>query len=365
MLYLDVAATTKPSAAAIKEFTNVSENNWMNPSSKTYSAAASNLLNDCRKRIAKVVGAEPGQIIFTSGSTEAANWVISQDWDVIITSEIEHPCVYRAIQAWPPAVLYIPVDSHGIVDIDFLRRMLETFKFHDRILVAIMGANNETGTIQPVREISTLVAEYPNAKYFADNTQLWAHTAPRLNGVDFSCASAHKFGGFKGTGFLYAKDPSALSPLLYGGHQEMDLRAGTENVAGIAAMTVAFEETQRIGNAGAEDIRNFINSLAAESGCVINGAANGLPNIVSLTMPDCKALEMIVALSMDEIYVSAGSACSLGLPDPSRVLTSMGLTEEEALRTIRISFDNKVRREDIEYLFERINYYREVLHDKD
>ena len=180
MLYLDVAATTKPSAAAIKEFTNVSENNWMNPSSKTYSAAASNLLNDCRKRIAKVVGAEPGQIIFTSGSTEAANWVISQDWDVIITSEIEHPCVYRAIQESHAYTVYLPVINKGLVNILSLPEILEAFKT-ERVLVAIMGANNETGTIQPVREISTLVAEYPNVKYFADKRKAIAVYAARRN----------------------------------------------------------------------------------------------------------------------------------------------------------------------------------------
>lgn len=358
MLYLDVAATTQPSFTAMMKFKEISERNWMNPSSKTYSSSAATALSDARKTIAGIIGAEPEQIFFTSGATEAANWVMAQPWDRIIISAIEHPCVDEA--AFMP--YRIPVDRNGVIDLDRLRQQLEAFKDEERVLVAVMGANNEIGTVEPIFEIARIVHSYPNARLFADNTQLWAHgDTPRLDGVDFACASAHKFGGFKGTGFLYVKEPDDLSPLLYGGHQERGLRAGTENVAGIVAMAAAFEENVRYGDPEAVNVRKYIDRLAHEAGYIINAEGYGLPNIASITLPDCGALEMIVALAMDGIYVSAGSACTSGSAAPSRILKAIGLTDEEALRTIRVSFDRKTRMEDIDMLFEKIKYYREML----
>ena len=356
MIYLDVAATTRPSATAIREFTRVANNSWMNPSSKTYSVVAANELEAARETIAKCIGAAPGQIIFTSGSTEAANMVMAQNWSRILISPIEHPCVYEATSF--PHIL--SVDCEGRIDFDYLIRSLDIYAGRE-ILVAIMGANNEIGTVQNLNRIADVVHSYRNAYLFADNTQLWAHSSPALDGVDFACASAHKFGGFKGTGFLYAKDPTMLQPLLRGGHQEKGLRAGTENVCGIVAMAAAFEENCRLGFDGAAEINQLIRSLANDSGMKVNSPEDGLPNIVSVTMPDCGALEMIVALSMDEIYISAGSACTSGLLAPSRILKAIGMSDEDALRTLRISFDRKTRAEDIKTLFEKINNYREML----
>lgn len=362
MIYLDCAATTIPSATAMREFIRIADSAWMNPSSRSYSNVAALELSAAREKVAKVIGADdPEQIIFTSGSTEAANTVISQRWDQIILSAIEHPCVNGSALASNCGVHYVPVGVDGVVDLSFLRRLLDTFKFHDRVLVAIMGANNEIGTIEPVEHIADIVHEFPNAKYFADNTQLWAHSEPYLDGVDFACASAHKFGGFKGSGFLYARDPHSLTPLLHGGHQESGFRAGTENVGGIVAMAAAFEETHRLGHDYATELNKTIRSLAADSGIAVNSPEVGLPNIVSLTMPDCGALEMIVALSMDEIYISAGSACTSGLLEPSRILRAISLSDKEALNTIRVSFDRKARKEDFVTLFEKINYYRRML----
>ena len=364
MIYLDEAATTKPSLTALTTFREIAERNWMNPSSRLYSSAAANTLNMARSIIAERLGCDQKQIVFTSGATEAANWVISQHWDAIISSPTEHPCVFEAVIKQPCGVSFVDVDANGVVDISSLRRLLDIYKYHNRVLVAIMGANNETGTIQPVDRIAKAVAEYDNAFYFADNTQLWAHSQPAVDGLDYACASAHKFGGFKGTGFLYVKDPTTLSPLLYGGHQEFGLRAGTENVGGIYAMAAAFDENCRLGFDWAQEIREHIESLALDAGMKINGGTNVLPNIVSVTMPDCDAQMMIAALTMDEIYLSAGSACASGSPEPSRILIAMGMASD-ARRTLRISFGRRIRTEDINILFEKIRAYREVLRDKD
>lgn len=367
MIYLDSAATTKPSATALSEFNRIAERQWMNPSSKVYSAEAALELTAARKAVAKIVGARPEEIIFTSGATEAANWVISSTLspgDNLITTRLEHPCVYNAAMNAASNGInlkFVDNDGAGLVSLSHLMDLLEECRIGgQRTLVAIIGANNEIGTIQPIARIAEIVHRFPRAVYFSDNTQLWAHGAPRLDGVDFACASAHKFGGLKGTGFLYAREPSFLSPMILGGHQEFGLRAGTENVGGIVAMAAAFSN---LDDPEAVNVRRYIESLANGAGFTVNGGSEGevVPNIVSVTLPDCGALEMIVALAMDDIYLSAGSACSAGSQEPSRILKAIGLTDEQALRTIRISFDRKIRLEDIKYVFERIDYYRKAL----
>lgn len=357
MIYLDVAATTKPSQIALATFNRVSQDNWMNPSSTLYSVAAKNELTAAREKIADKLGAEPEQIIFTSGSTEAANWVIQWGdcWDTIVTSNLEHPCVYNTVEAniCDCYKYYIPNDSFGRVDLSYLEEVVkESFGI---TLVTIMGANNELGTINPVREISDITHHGSHCYYFADMTQLWAHGEARLDGIDFGCASAHKFGGFKGTGFLYVKDPRHFLPFMYGGHQEFGLRPGTENVAAIAAMADAFVAASPMP----KDIKDYIVELAKDRGCRINSPDDGLTNLVSITIPDIDANKLITMLAMDEIYLSAGSACQTGRNKPSRVLKEIGLSDYKARCTIRMSFDSKVRKEDFDYVFSKIGGYME------
>lgn len=349
MIYLDVAATTKPSQIALATFNRISQDNWMNPSSTLYSVAAKNELTAARRKIADKLGAEPEQIIFTSGSTEAANWIIRcGGWDTIITSRLEHPCVYNAVRSTDAYIEYVGHDPFGRVSIYEIAEAVE--RTVGKTLIAIMGANNELGSINNIKYVAP-----QNTYVFSDTTQLWAHSEPSLNGIDFGCASAHKFGGFKGTGFLYAKDPSSLPQLLFGGHQEFGLRPGTENVAAIAAMAEAFVHAQPVP----PDIKDYIVGLAKADGYRINSPDDGLTNLVSITLPDADANKLISFLAMDEIYLSAGSACQTGLNEPSRVLRAVGMSDEEARRTIRISFDHKVRKEDFDYVFERIRVCRE------
>lgn len=359
MIYLDNAATTQPYAQALTTFYNVSRENWMNPSSSLYSSAAKIELNTARQKIAEIVGVDPKSILFTSGSTEAANWVLSGAWSHIITSELEHPCVYNAAIHSSAEIHIVENDTTGKINLVNLADILEwCSSAGGNILVAIMGANNEIGTIQPIHEIGDLVHCYRSARYFCDTTQLWPHKKIDPTGMDFACMSAHKFGGLKGVGFLYAKDPSSLSPLLYGGHQEFGLRAGTENVAGVVAMAEALRITELYKGDCSVEIRKQILSHREYT---FNGAADGVESIVSMTMPDSDAQKMVAALGLEGIYISAGSACSTGSPEPSRILTAIGLSPEEANRTLRISYGLKTRSSDIEKLFEKIKYYRELL----
>ena len=367
MIYLDCAATTQPYQQALAKFYNVSSLTWMNPSSRLYSTDAANVLFDSRQTIADIVGCKPEQILFTSGSTEAANWIIRSSvgrGDHIITTLIEHPCVYNT--AWDSGayVHFVQTDSDGKVDLISLTRLLEYCTEREgKILVAIMGANNELGTIEPVQEIGDLVHCFRRARYFCDTTQLWPHEKISTDGIDYACMSAHKFGGLKGTGFMYCKDPASLQPLLTGGAQEFGMRAGTENVGGIAAMAEALELTERYKADFKEAATAIRKQIVSQSEYRVNGGHDVIQNIVSLTMPDCDAQQMVAALGMDEIYIAAGSACSTGEAEPSRILRAVGMSDEEALRTIRISFDAKIREGDINTLFYKLKYYREVLCD--
>lgn len=368
MIYLDEAATTEPTPEAIAAFEYVAQFDWMNPSSKLYSVDAANILSSSRQLIANVLRTLPDNIIFTSGATEAANWIISQKWDAIITDRVEHPCVYNAVQASGAFVEYVSVDKNGAVDLSSLYRCLEFVQRakYERVLVAIMGANNELGTIEPIDGIAQIVRRYPNVRFFADMTQAWAHGAIYLPDVDYACASAHKFGAFKGSGFAYIKEPDQMTPLIWGGAQEAGLRAGTENVGGIYAMAKMFSSASKTWckrNYDARSIRYHIKQLAKAEGYRINGGSEVLPNIVSITLPDCRGDKMASLLAMDNIYISTGSACSSGDSKPSRVLMATGMTEDEARRTIRISFGSQITLADIDTVFEKIKLYREVLRE--
>ena len=356
MIYLDCAATTRPCKEATEAFNSAP---WLNPSATLYDSSAKLAIETARKDVASQLGCSPDQIFFTSGSTEAANWVINSTvhaGDHIITDLLEHPCVYESAfhaQSRGVNVHFIKNDGFELNLTSLLVLLNYCSSSGGRTLVAIMSANNELGTAYPVSEIAEVVHEYPNASFFCDMTQLQRP----LDGVDFACMSAHKFGGYKGTGVCFARRTEELVPLLYGGHQEANHRAGTENVGGICAMAAAMKARTPLGYG----LRDHIEELATQSGMIVNGGDHVVPNIVSLTLPDCKAQDMVVALAMDGIYISAGSACNTETAEPSRVLLSAGLTADEAVRTVRISFDRNNTEAEIDELFERMNYYRKIL----
>ena len=369
-MYLDGSATTKPSSLAMNCFSDISANNWNNPSSPSEDSRATKvLLEDSRRIIAREICCEPENIFFTSGSTEGANWIMQsfvprgkESECALIVSEIEHPCVWETakyLESCGVNVNYLPVDKYGVVSLLKLNDLLlENYHYNRKTLVCIADGNNEIGTIQPTEMIADLVHQH-DAYLFTDMTQSFAHAMSvevDVLGYDFACASAHKFGGFKGVGFVYMREP--LPPLLHGGHQENNCRAGTENVAGIVAMAKQFEVIR--DDMLINYIQTNMKSLYLKTllqlriaGVKINGSVQGIPDIVSVTLPEGDA-NTIISLLDDQynIQISAGSACSSGENKPSRILKAIGLTDEETRRTLRITVDKDCEDEFYEELVE-------------
>lgn len=355
-MYLDETATTKPTQLALDVFREVSEKYWYNPSSMSeYSRDTTKLLSDSRADIAGLIGADPSDIFFTSGSTEGANWIMQgfvprgeEDLFRIVVSEIEHPCVWNTamyLKSCGVRVDVLHVDANGKVDPNVLDGILAMNEQSKRpTLVCVMDSNNEIGVIQDTRTIANVVHSHAGCFLFSDMTQSFAHSA-NINvedlGVDFACASAQKFGGLKGVGFVYMKY-HIITPLMYGGHQENGFRPGTENVAAIRSMAAQFVKArQDIGFKDKELLSYFLRTLITLNipGVIFNNNSDGLPGILSVTLPKgCDANTVISLLDSEfDIQVSAGSACSSGENKPSRVLKAIGLSDDEARRTIRIT----------------------------
>lgn len=358
MIYLDNAATTKPYAEALAVFNEVSEHTWMNPSATSYEggAEAKRVLNRSRETIARLINAHPAQIFFTSGATEAANWV-KDAYATVITTMAEHPCVYNM----DADRIVVPVDEYGVVDYDMLEDVLKK----RRGLVAITDANNELGSLTDTPRVARIVHD-AGLELMTDMTQSFATHADidvAARDCDYAFGSAHKFGGLKGVGFLYVKHPDMMTQFMYGGHQERGMRPGTENVAGIAAMATAFEKTcstRLLGTYVYEALRIRCLRKMNEAGVDyhVNSAPDSLPNILSLTIHGVSAAELVARLSMDDIYISAGSACNTGTTEPSRVLMARpGFDEQGALSTIRVSFGHQTSGDDIDAFVERLVFH--------
>ena len=362
MIYLDNAATTKPYKEALAVFNEVSENTWMNPSATSYDGGieAKRVLNHAREVIAECINAEPRQIFFTSGATEAANWV-KCNYPYIITTWAEHACVFN--MDWGNTRCLVDVDEYGVVDYQKLELAALT-RFPNK-LIAITDANNELGSITDTKRVVE-IAKRNTSKVMTDMTQSFASASNidiKERGCDFAFGSAHKFGGIKGTGFLYVKEPEYISPVLYGGHQEFGKRAGTENVAGIAAMATAFEKTcalRRLATFVYDTLRRRCLIKMNEQGIDyrLNGAPECLPNILSLTIHGVSAAELVARLNLDGIYISAGSACNTQTAEPSHVLMARpGFTEDDALSTIRVSFGHQTGGDDIDTFVDRLAFH--------
>lgn len=373
MIYFDDAATTKPTELALNIFDQVSKELWFNPSSTIYDGGhrARTIVETARETIADCIGAIPEQIFFTSGSTEAANWVIQgqiprgkeYEW-LIAYSTIEHPCVYNTARHMGDCGVMlgkIGVDAWGVVNSrDIMREC--SYPYRPNKLFCIMGANNETGTKQNIKEIASNIHAVEGARLMCDMTQSFAHDrivdVSELD-VDYAFGSGQKFGAFKGCGFLYVKDPTNFKPFLYGGHQEGGLRPGTENVAMIAATAAQFADVcahrEEIWQQLMRARKNLKRSMLPEDAWV-NGGTNYIPNIVSVTIPGIDANRLISFLNMDGYYLSAGSACSTGENKPSRILRAMGMSDFEARCTVRIGFNTDSAKH-LNDLSDRIKYH--------
>lgn len=360
MIYADNAATTAMSRAAYQAMRPYFEQEYGNPSTLYgMGQRAHRAIEDARKTIAACIGADPSEVYFTSGGTEADNWAIKEimfacsDRRALLTTQIEHHAVLNsaaAIGRMGYPVTYLPVDTQGILQPNTLREAISA-KIK---LVSVMMANNEIGTIEPIRELVGIAHE-AGALLHTDAVQAVGHILVDVHalGVDLLSASAHKFNGPKGVGFLYCKAGTALPPLLCGGGQEFGLRSGTENVAGIVGMAVALKEniTALSENMGklddmAQTLREKLRREIPD--VVFNGDPNHrLSGAISVSFRKVSAESMLHYLDLHGICVSSGSACNSKSTEVSHVLQAIHLPDEYARGTIRITLGVSNTQEDI------------------
>ena len=368
--YFDCAATTKPTEQVIKDIEMGMRDYWYNPSSISEESRKVKMqIEHARRQVADYINCKPEEIVFTSGATESNNFVMRSNWDIVMCSAIDHPSIYKTIN-WSSCFenYYIPVSSGGQINLDKLEAILKYIET-DYIstkskLMCVSYVNNEIGSTENIYEISKLIHQY-NGCLFVDATQAIEYRDIDVQGmgIDMLSASFHKFGGVRGCGFLYVKEGIKLQPLLTGGHQENNLRAGTEPSYLITAMGNRLEEIKKTKALRLKNIADTSWSIKKKLGLIdgnklIEGikqnGENCSPHIISLTIPNIPAQELITLMDLDGVIVSAGSACSSGENVPSRVLKAIGLTDDEARSTIRISFDEYTTEKDVENLIESL-----------
>ena len=354
-MYLDNAATTKPSKEVIADITWCLENVWANPSSiHTPGLEARKLLEESREKVAQFIGADPEEIIFTASGSESNNLAIkgflkaNDIYDCIITTQAEHPSVYNTCMYLFENEFYkigfAPLDSNGRVRTNRFKQLISELSYYHYCFVSIMLANNEVGIINDIQKI-VQIAHHHNAIVHVDATQAIGqiHVDVKELGCDLLTFSSHKLGVPRGTGVLYKKKDIRLSPIIHGGHQEQGLCAGTENLANIYALGNQLERLSKKDYPSSE-IRDYLYNKICDKCKQLNidvhlngDLIDRLPNNLSLTFKGISAEELITLLDMTDIQVSAGSACSSGTKEPSRVLKSIGLTDDDTYSTIRIS----------------------------
>lgn len=346
MIYLDNAATT-PLLDDIKDYLT---KDYYNPSSNHKVGEQSKMaLEGARERIARTLHAQPNEIIFTSGGTEANNLIINgvakkYKKGKIITTKIEHPSVLKTCKHLERKgfdVVYIPVGKDGTINFGELKREIT----YDTILVSVMMVNNEIGTLQNIKEIGHLCKRM-DVIFHTDAVQAYGHMNIDVVNYRLSAlsASGHKFGAPKGVGFLYLRNKVKIKPLIYGGGQERRLRSGTENVNGIVAMSKAAviqRRYMRENLARREEMHDYlIDELGQIDGVRINGSLGfNIHSHVNITVEGVDAEALATLLSENEIYVSTGSACSSKNGEPSHVLLAIGLSKDEANSSIRVSLN--------------------------
>jgi cysteine desulfurase len=363
-IYLDEAATSKVKPEVIEAVMQYMTDEWYNPSS-LYNGGkrVRKAIDNARKNVADFIGAKEEEIIFTSGSTESNNMVIRGFDDyyklnisTIITTPIEHSSIFKVLENCDLTsdVYLCEVDKYGFVDFEVLEELLE-YKKEGTLLVSIGMANNEIGTVQDIKKISELVHSY-NGILHVDATQALAHIPIDVNelGIDLLSASAHKIGGLKGTGFLYKRTCIELKPLIYG-EQEKNMRGGTENTIGIIALGEAIKHIEY--NPMLVHKRDYmLYRLENRFNCKLNGDLfERLPNNINVTFPDVTGESLLYSLDLANIFVSISSACKGNSSEPSHVLKAIGLTEEEAMRTVRFTLPVNITFEEIDIVLEEID----------
>lgn len=355
MIYFDNAATTRPYDEVLRTYQEVATKIFGNPSSlHNLGSNATRILEASRKQVANLLGVAPSEIFFTSGGTESDNWALKgtafekeQYGKHIIVSAIEHPAVKESAK-WLSehgfAVDYAPVDSRGFVDVEALAKLIKL----ETILVSVMAVNNEIGSIQPISEISELLADKPTITFHVDAVQAIGKIPVShylTSRVDLASFSAHKFHGVRGVGILYKKEGKRISPLLTGGGQESDLRSTTENVAGIAASARALRMTldkEALALPKIAKMKQVIQEALEEFDGVqlFTEEEDFAPNIITFGIRGVRGEVVVHAFEEHAIYISTTSACSSKAGKPAGTLIAMGVPQKEAQTAVRISLDD-------------------------
>lgn len=355
MIYFDNAATTQVYPEALKTYTEVATKIWGNPSSlHNLGSQATRILEASRKQIADLLGKDSKEIFFTSGGTEGDNWVLkgvaferAHLGKHIIVSDIEHPAVKESalwLQSQGFEVDFAPVNAQGFVDVSALESLLRP----DTILVSVMAVNNEIGSIQPIAEISDLLADKPTISFHVDAVQAITKIPTErflTERVDFATFSGHKFHSVRGVGFIYVKSGKKISPLLTGGGQEGDKRSTTENVAGIAATAKAL----RLSLDKAQDSQKRLSAMKQilleelskfDHVTVFSGMDEFAPSILTFGIKNIRGEVIVHAFEEHQIYISTTSACSSKAGKPAGTLIAMGVPQKLAQSAVRISLDD-------------------------
>ncbi|HEL2195125.1 TPA: cysteine desulfurase [Streptococcus suis] len=355
MIYFDNAATTQVYPEVLKTYTEVATKIWGNPSSlHSLGSQATRILEASRKQIAELLGQDSKEIFFTSGGTEGDNWVIkgvafekAHLGKHIIVSAIEHPAVKESalwLKTQGFEVDLAPVNAQGFVDVSALESLIRP----DTTLVSIMAVNNEIGAIQPIQEISQLLADKPTISFHVDAVQAIGKVPTErylTDRVDFASFSGHKFHSVRGVGFVYVKAGKKIAPLLTGGGQESDKRSTTENVAGIAATAKALRLTLDKATDSQKRLAAMKQILVDELGkyddvTVFSGIDDFVPSIVTFGIKNIRGEVIVHAFENHQIYISTTSACSSKAGKPAGTLIAMGVPQKLAQTAVRISLDD-------------------------
>lgn len=377
--YFDNAATTKPDPKVIEDIVYSMEHDWYNPSANyQFAKNVRDKVQRAREQIANYINCSPEEIYFTSGATEANNWAINHFINTnesitdVLMNLLDHPSIneQRKIlkekkEVW---VNTFPMVDYNRSQIDLKKlsdylTKIKNKKYFGNILASCSLVNNEVGTIYPIKEINEILKTIiPKSYFHVDATQALTHIPIDVKdlGVDMLSSSFHKCGGLKGIGFLYIKKGTPLSPMIVGGHQENNMRAGTENIHYIIAMGNHIERLSKTDNERWDKVKDLSDYLRKQlyatydvHKCPIykNGDLESCSSYInSFTITGIDAKKLMTILDLKGIKIATGSACSSGENKPSRVLKVIGLTDEEATGTIRISINENNTKDEIDLL---------------
>ena len=367
-IYLDHAATTAARPEVVEAMLPYFTKNFGNPSSVyTFSQKNKAVITECRETIAKSLSAKSNEIYFTAGGSESDNWALKATAEAyaskgkhIITTKIEHHAILHTAQYLESKgfeVTYLDVGENGVVKLEQLKKSIRP----DTILISVMFANNEIGTIQPIKEIGEIAKEH-GIVFHTDAVQAYGQVPIDVDEyhIDMLSASGHKLNGPKGIGFLYIRTGLKLRSFVHGGAQERSRRAGTENVTGIVglakAVEIAFETMEERTEKECKMRNHLIERILAEVPYArLNGhKTNRLPNNVNISFQFIEGESLLIMLDMAGICASSGSACTSGSLDPSHVLLAIGLPHEIAHGSLRLTIGDENTMEEMDYVVENI-----------